>query len=51
MTLSQEYRELKKTSTPAVMKCVFGNIAGYKAARLKTSFEEFSEAINNMMKR
>jgi hypothetical protein len=48
-TLANEFKTLKAISTPAVMKCVFGNLEGYIAARKNDSYEDYLTAINNMM--
>ena len=45
LTLSQEYKNLTKMSTPAVMRCVFQNLNGYKLARQNDSYEAFVNAM------
>lgn len=48
LTLSQEYKNLTKLSTPAVMRCVFNNLNGYKLARQNDSYEAFVNAMNGL---
>ncbi len=49
MTLSQEFKVLKGIAPQAVIKCVFGNIEGYKNAREQATYKEYLDAITEMM--
>mgnify|MGYP000508942968 CR=1 FL=1 len=48
LTLTQEYKNLTKLSTPAVMRAVFNNLNGYKVARQNDSYEDYVRAMNGM---